>query len=188
MTINMPLYLKGLWAACEGLGAKYSERKIHSLEEIDSYDGVILATGSLSRSINELSALPLRNIKGQILEISWPSGLAPLPYSINSQAYVVMRDSNQSCIVGATFERSFENEEPQIEIAKHLLLPKLLKLLPQIAFEPVLGCYAGVRATTPTRLPMLEKMSDKCWIYAGLGSKGLLYHALFARRLVDSIL
>lgn len=51
----------------------------------------------------------------------------------------------------------------------------------------IANCYAGVRAVTPQHRPLIQRLSSSQWILIGMGSKGLLYHALFAKELVANI-
>jgi glycine/D-amino acid oxidase-like deaminating enzyme len=187
ITVNSTLYLQGLWKSCESRGAILKKQKIQALAELEHFDTVVIATGASSNHFPELSDLPINQVKGQILEVSWPAD-APAPsIPVNSQAYIIMNSAKQSCIVGATFEHHFTNPNPIPEIATTELMPKAEKLFPFLKESIVLDCRAGVRASTPSHRPMAKRINEKCWVISGMGSKGLLYHALFAEQLAREI-
>lgn len=188
LTIYPDLYLEGLWMACQQLGLKREARAISDLSELSGYDAVILATGPQSLSFPELQETRLSLIKGQILELKWPESLSPLPLPINSQAYIVMNRDNKSCIIGSTYERTFTSCEPDADHALNEILPKAAALIPALAGAQVLGCRAGIRVSAPDHLPMIKQVAHRTWLFTGLGSKGLLYHALYAKKIVQEII
>jgi glycine/D-amino acid oxidase-like deaminating enzyme len=51
-----------------------------------------------------------------------------------------------------------------------------------------LSVQAGLRVSVKGHyLPLVGPVTDKMWVFTGLGSRGLLYHALFASILVEAI-
>lgn len=186
VTVDCPQYLRGLWLACEEKGAIFEQTEIQSLEQLKEVDLIILATGAL---VNQLldQKLPITQVKGQILEMRWPSHLDPLPYAVNSIAYAIM-ENKEKCIVGATYERGFETLEPNMAFASGDILPKIRQFIPDLDDSLITGCRAGVRASGPNHMPLIKKINAKCWAITGMGSKGLLYHALFAHRLVNQLM
>ncbi|MBA2727881.1 MAG: FAD-binding oxidoreductase [Parachlamydiaceae bacterium] len=187
MTVYAPEYLQGLWLACQQKGAVFKHQQIHSLQELSDYDVIVVAMGADCTVLPELSHLRITRTKGQLLELNWPKDLPPLPTAINSQLYCIMSQENNHCIVGSTYEKVFNNTEPNLEIAANELLPKLNSLLPILEGAKISACRSGVRASTPNRQPLLTKVNEECWVISGMGSKGLLYHALYAEQLVQSI-
>lgn len=187
VTVYSALYLQGLWLACQEEGVTFKQQAIHSLKELDHFDITIAATGAGSLSLPETASLPLHLVKGQILELSWPEELQPLNYPLNSRAYLLMTPSNASCLVGATFEKGFAQADVDLETAKAELLPKVNELFPPLKDATVINCQSGMRVAAPQHRPLIKRLSSKQWIFTGLGSKGLLYHALFARELIQSI-
>lgn len=188
LTVHAEHYLKGLWFACRRKGAQFLCKNIPSLKELSSYDIAILATGADIRLFPKIESLPLTPLKGQILVLEWPPELPPLSIPLNSQAYILMEPGNKTCLVGATFERDFETPEPQLNIAVQELIPKAAAMLPALKTAKILACKSGLRASTKHHLPLIEKINERCWALTGMGSKGLLYHALFAKQLVQQIL
>lgn len=187
LTIDCPLYLEGLWKACEERGAKLEKFRVNSCDELGNYDQIIIATGA---SVNQLLSgipLPITEVKGQVLELAWPQNLEPLPIAINSHAYLLMNKEKHSCIVGATYERDFTSSLTDIAYASQDILPKAVALVPELKKASILDCRAGIRASTPDHLPMIKKIDNKRWVITGMGSKGLLYHALYAKKLAEML-
>lgn len=180
VVVNSSKYLQGLWRACKNLGAVFVQKKIEDLEEFSSYDAIVIAMGAASDKY-----IPLKSVKGQLIEFEWPQGIPPLPFPVNSHAYMIMNPNGKSCYVGATYEREFNTSEVDIEAAKADLFPKLRLLMPELADSKILSCRAGIRASLPSHLPAIKQIHDRCWVLTGMGSKGLLYHGLFAQKLVN---
>jgi glycine/D-amino acid oxidase-like deaminating enzyme len=141
--------------------------------------------GADCSSLKELSHLKLSYTKGQILELLWPADLPPLPIALNSHIYCVMLPDKKRCLVGSTYEKQYTSRKPDWEIAKREILPKLGTLYPPLKNAEVLNCRTGIRVSGPQHLPLVQKISDRCYVFTGMGSKGLLYHALYARKLCD---
>ncbi len=187
LAVHSSLYLQGLWKACKELGAQFEQKNIHTLKDVDNTDLLILTTGAATRTITDLSNPPLRTIKGQVLELAWPTQIPPLPCALNSQAYILMSENQQTCLVGATYERNYMDEKVQPELAIADIMPKACAILPFLQDLPIVNCYAGARAMTPQRQPLIHAISPTQWLLTGMGSKGLLYHALMAKELIKRI-
>ncbi|MEC7839583.1 MAG: FAD-dependent oxidoreductase [Chlamydiota bacterium] len=179
------LYMKGLWKACKRKGAIFLRKEVSSLQELNEFDLIICCLGSGFCNIAELSNLPLSLLKGQILELPWPNELPHLKTSVSSEVYMVMSENNNSCFVGSTFERNFTSAAANIEYASSIILPKLIKFYPALKDISAINCRAGIRITAPNREPLLKKVNHNCYVFSGLGSKGLLYHSITAERLLS---
>lgn len=188
VTVDPTLYLKGLWLACTKRGAFLEKTAIHRLEELESFDRVIVAMGSATTSLPELAHLSLTPVKGQILEIRLPDRLVAPSLPVNSQAYLVKNFSDSTFTVGATFEKKFETNQPELDIAAADIMPKACAFLPQLAEASIVRCRAGIRASTPSHRPIAAKINDRCWVLTGMGSKGLLYHSLFAHQVACELI
>ncbi len=188
VTVFTDEYLRGLYMACEELGARLQIQRVNSVCELNAFDLVIFAMGSNSASLKELSHLPLRYTKGQILELLWPEDLPPLPMALNGNMYCVMSRDRKRCLVGSTYEKQFKSAETDLDIAKEWILPKLTQLYPPLKEAKVIGCRAGIRVSTPQHLPLITQINSRCYVIVGLGSKGLLYHGLYSQKLRDLIL
>jgi len=188
LTVYCEKYLQGLWGACETKGARFQQHSVASLAELDNYSLVIITAGALSTTFEETKNIPLNIVKGQVLELSWPTHLPPLSYALNSQAYIVMKQDNKSCLVGSSYERANLTTDVDLKIATKEILPKAIHLLPSLKDSEIICGYAGLRAVTPNHLPFFREIKKNCWILTGMGSKGLLYHALMAKELVKACL
>lgn len=186
LTLNVPLYLEGLFKACAMLGMRSIQKSISSLDDLKSYDRILLAMGAQLKSF---CSLPLETIKGQTLILEWPHHLPPLPFSLNSEGYLIMRKGGTECLAGATFERNYTSEVIDPSFAISHITNKIVPFFPSIAQARVLSCHAGIRCATPrTHLPFLTQLNNKTWVIAGLGSKGLLYHGYLAHHLSLALL
>jgi glycine/D-amino acid oxidase-like deaminating enzyme len=190
LTIDAKKYLLGLWQACALLGTQlYSEALIRP-SDLDRYDRILVAIGPLSTRFPPLKDLPITPVKGQMLELKWPTHVPPLPHSLISQKYLVMGPDYTTCFVGATFEHYFDSLNADLKKAKQEILPHILSFFPALNEAEVIGCRTGCRASTSgdRHLPLVGKVSDKIYFFAGLGSKGLLYHAWLGKRVARAIL
>lgn len=187
MTVFCSAYLQGLFLACIKRGMKYEKRKIEALSEMKEFDLVIVAGGAASVRLPELSSLQVGAVKGQILELSWPEGVKPPLCPLNSHAYLIMSEGGASCLLGATYEKNYEQEGVHMAAATGDILPKGYALFPPLTKAVVTGCRAGLRAVTKDHLPLIHQISSSQWLLTGMGSKGLLYHALYAKELVQRI-
>ncbi len=187
LTIATSLYLESLWQGCVQKGATLQREAITHLSSLD-HDLIIIATSFASNQFLETSAISINPVKGQLLEIEWPKNLiAPLA-TIHGQAYLVMQASKQSAFIGATFEKDFNSPHADLPLTKAQLMPKIAALWPALQEADVITCKAGIRASMPTHQPLIRQVTNQCWVFTGLGSKGLLYHALYAKKLVTAIL
>lgn len=188
IVVDCEKYLKGLWKACENAGVVFEKRRILSLTELAQFDRILVTMGAAAKTLTELKEIKVTPIKGQVLELKWPPGTSPLSLPISSQAYVMMQPGGKNCIAGATFERNFHTEGPDLNTALAEIMPKLQAFFPQMQPSLVIGCRAGIRASAPRHQPLMEKIDKKSWVLTGMGSKGLLYHALYADEVTSLLL
>ena len=168
ITVDCPLYLKGLY---QSLSVSLEKKAIDSVDELKDFDLTIVTTGA--KLLPEFQHLPVTPVKGQVLKFNY-TPFVP----INARAYLVKNT------LGATFEHDFVDDKPCQKTAEEILLPKMLPIQPVLKEIPIEGCKAALRASTPDHRPIIEKLKPNVWCLTGLGSKGLLHHALMARKLV----
>ena len=181
--VDCPLYLQGLWKACERLGAHFVPLKIDPQKDLKNFDTAIFATGAYQN----FPQIPIHSTKGQILEINkFPTYNLNVP--VNSQSYLLKNLYKDTLIAGATFERDYCLEDADVNKAKEEIFSKLRLLYPDIDQAEVVDCRAGLRASTPNHLPLIKKLDPKTWLITGMGSKGLLYHALYAKQLAIELI
>jgi len=184
-TVYSRLYLNGLWKACEKLGAKLELQAVRSLKELESFDAIVITAGFESIQFEECRHLPLKCTKGQTLICRWPNRL---PFSLLSQGHITPTSDPSLCQVGSTYEREYSSQEPEPEKAMELFKKTALFYPPAKDFE-VLEIRAGVRITRKEGYrPIAAKIAPKAWIFTGLGSRGLLYHAYIGKALAEAIL
>lgn len=186
-TVYPKLYLEGLLIACKNSGVIFKQTRINDLKQLHSYDHVVVTAGADAQFFHELRHIKMSFIKGQVLELEWPAGLPPLKLPVNSQIYLVMTEDNRRCIAGATFEKNFESEQKDEKFAIQEIMPKVSALIPSLKDAKILDCKSAIRVATKDHLPLIEMINDKLSIFTGLGSKGLLYHALYAKKLAETI-
>ncbi|MBS4168413.1 FAD-dependent oxidoreductase [Parachlamydia sp. AcF125] len=187
MAVYPDRYLWGLWIACQKKGATFLQQEVKDLEELSHFDCVVLAMGSDVVQMLDLKRDPMSLVKGQLLELEWPRGLAPLPFPLSSQAYLTMSPDSKTCLVGSTFEKKFKSLEVDLEAAIQEIIPKAAAFFPPVKEMRIVKGYAGVRIASKDHLPFYKRIEANTWVLTGMGSKGLLYHALYAKQLVSSI-
>lgn len=178
ITVFSRLYLKGLWLACEQRGAVLRKENFTSP---DAFDKVVWAVGADIIHLEEGKKLSLRTAIGQSLLCRWKK---PLLFSLASQGYITLTEDPTLCQVGSTYEHTRERD-PQKAIE---LLEKVSKFYPPAKDFEIVEVRHGTRvAPKEGHQPILQKINEKTWIFTGLGSRGMLYHALMAKELVLSI-
>ena len=186
-SIDSKAYVTALWEVCKGLNCIFiPERK--TIEDVSKlYDAVVVAAGYASKNLLLSTDLALRPFKGQLVQLRWPKHLPPLHYPVNSHVYIVMSSDNKTCLVGAPYEK-MNNVRVDLAAAWEELKPKVAKISPDLANQKPLKGWAGVRCSTPQHRPIIGQASNNLWFLTGLGSRGLLYHGLYARDLTKLIL
>lgn len=173
------LYLEGLWKACSQ--AKLEKTPVESLQQLSSFDAIVLTTGA--ETLNFFPDLPLKATKGQSLLCRWPE---KLPFSLVSDGHITPTEDPTLCQIGSTYERHFTSLEPDSKALQ--LLEKAAKFHPPARHFEVVEIRAGVRIARPQGyLPLCAKIAPKAWVFTGLGSRGLLYHAWIGKALAEAV-
>lgn len=189
LTIDVKSYLEGLWQMGLRFGLQYLQKGLSEEEEFKKYDKVVFGIGMGVKHFPFLSHLQVYPVKGQMIKLKWPENTPPLPFSLVSEGYIVMDKEGKTCMAGATFERKFFDEKPDISFAAPFIKEKIVSFFPALKDAQVLECRAGVRAACQNSLfPLVGKVSDKYWYVTGLGSKGLLFHGFIGDILAKAIL
>ncbi len=176
ITVFPELYLQGLWQACQKRGVKLVIQNIAALDELKEFDQIVLATGAGIRNFPECRHLKINFVRGQVLTCVLDK---PLERSISAKRYKAMTPSEGIYHLGATYERDLIDDKPCKETAIVLLQPE----------TEVLDCRAGIRVTNPAHyFPILEQIDPKTWVMTAFGSRGLLYHAYFGKKIKQTIL
>ncbi|MBP9842052.1 MAG: FAD-dependent oxidoreductase [Simkaniaceae bacterium] len=149
----------------------------------ENFDRVIYCLGY---GVQELGYdLPLRFVKGQVLRCRLN---IPLPHSIIGDGYVAISEQAGECFVGSTYEHNFTSVEKDIQEAKRLILPRTHTFFPSISEEDVIDCASGVRVVNRHHYrPLVQEVEPGIYVMTAMGSRGLLYHALYAKELAHEI-
>jgi glycine/D-amino acid oxidase-like deaminating enzyme len=181
--VDCPLYLEGLYQALLRRGVFLQIAYISSIEELDDFDLVVYTVGCGFNSIKGLEKVSIHVVKGQLLEFSCNHTLA---FAVSSECYVAQIRPG-SLVAGSTYEHSPQTEAPDKAACEQKIRSKIALFSKTLAALPIRDCKAGLRATTPDKKPFITKVGPKHFCLGGLGSKGLLYHALIAKELVESV-
>lgn len=137
---------------------------------------VVLATGAWSGILTQhasFPSLPIRPVKGEIVEIFAPPEKALTRPLIASRCYIVPRDGG-SLLVGATeVEAGFDTTVTAGAVADLVLAAA--EAIPAVSSFPFHTAWAGLRPTAPDRLPVLGPCGPQGLIVAtGHYRKGIL--------------
>ena len=179
-------YLQALFRACEEEGAVLYKKEVERLDELEGFDAIIVAAGVGIFGFEEFSSFRLDATRGQCLVCRWPSSLPALTKSIVGKGYIA-KGGDGIFSAGSTYERENRSQEPDQTWALNDLTPKIQALYPGLVLDPI-KAKAGIRVTSKGHyFPLIGKVKEKIWVMTGLGSRGLLYHALFAKMLSEAI-
>ncbi len=148
---------------------------------------LVLTAGYKTKESKYWSDLPLNSVKGQLAIYHCDEKIRQLP-AVSAYGYIAPVDDHQLA-VGSTYEHHFHDENPDVQGAGQLD-QKLREMIPDLYPKcQRIGQWSGIRATTPDRLPVAGEHYEKkgLYIYAGLGSKGLLYSEFIASLLATHI-
>jgi len=173
ITVYSNLYLQRLHK-----GVKCEKRKIAHLNELDGFDAIIIAAGAETL---QFADLPLKRTIGQSLICRCPE---PLSMSLLGSGHITPTADPELCQVGSTYEHT-EKPDPKKALA---LLDQVALFYPQAKEFKVVEILSGVRVSPKVGYrPLIQKIGPKTWVFTGLGSRGLLYHALLAKELASAL-
>jgi glycine oxidase len=119
-----------------------------------------------------LTGLPVRPVKGQILRLRAPGGVAPgfrhviRGYADGESVYLVPRDSGE-VVVGATVEERSDTEVTAGAVLR--LLRAAVDLLPELAEYDLAEATAGLRPGTPDNAPIIGVLPGRPGVLAATG-------------------
>lgn len=195
--IHIPSYLALLWRACEKSNKadwKLVDSDNDLKKMLGEYDTVVLAAGSgLFDSLIPAKSLPIQLVRGQSAIIKTHGPLSRIE-AILCGKYVSPLPQKDMLLIGAT------HEYKQAAWAKDDVLNDLRDRTEAVApyawNGSVLKITEGFRVQSDRgrfgRLPIIGKFDGEfganTWLFAGLSSRGLLYHGLFGEVLARAIL
>ncbi|WP_440999012.1 NAD(P)/FAD-dependent oxidoreductase [Fodinibius sp. SL11] len=152
-------------------------------------DHLVYATGHTVATSPFWDWIPFNLIKGQVAKFQKESGPLGFPHSISSLGYIARLGDEDTFIQGSTYEHDFSNLQPNDE-GEAYLRKRLRRTLPQLEKEStIVDQWAGVRTSTPNYKPILglHPAYTNLHVFAGLGSKGLLYGKFLANHYADHL-
>lgn len=192
IVVHSTFYLLGLFEASKALGLTFIPQKVSSLEELHGYDAFVLALGNGVFSFKGIESKGLSRVKGQSLLCRWPSHLPLLERAFLAKGHIVPLPKDRLVYVGSTYERNVIDSQAEVpceEVAKQLLWPRAKELVPELEDLDIVKCKAGIRVSRPGfAVPWIKPVGEKGWMLTAMGSRGLLYHAYFAKMLIDQML
>ena len=184
-TVFCKEYLLALKKGCDSLGVNFIQKKIESKEELSGYDNTIFCVGAGISILDDKAKVKL--VKGQILTIRTQIPITKM--SLVSKGYITLTNNPLIYHVGSSYEHKFLDDQPDLELASELILPPFFKILPEIEQGEILRVDAGVRVMNPKNyIPFIKKYSFDTFAIIGLGSRGLLYHAMLAEILSEELI
>lgn len=144
---------------------------------------LIITAGIKSNTFDFWKDLPLHPVKGQVAIFECENRF-PYDSAISALGYFASLDS-KTFVAGSTYEHNFNYEETD-EKGLNYIQERMLRVIPKLEGEyKLIDQWSGVRASTPDRMPIIghHPRIKNCTVFAGLGSKGLLYSALLGKEL-----
>ena len=182
MTVLMREYVNALYASFSDV--ELVKRRISSEDELKEFDRIIFACGSGTGDLR--FDLPLSFVKGQVLIGKFNKSLERTIMKARGHLSPFKDGRVQ---LGSTYEHHFSSSKPDQVVAIRDLQSKMDAFFlnqDEFVFEE---CFSGVRACVKEGyLPIVERMSEKAFVFTGLGSRGLLYHAYYGRHLADMVI
>lgn len=147
---------------------------------------LITCSGVSASEMPEWNTLPLIPVKGQCATFS--TSQYDYDHAISASGYVSSL-ADDFFVMGSTYEHRFDSMLPD-DKGKAYLEQRLSTVIPALySRSSVQEMWAGVRASTPNRMPVLGRHPEieTLFLYTGLGSKGMLYSAYLSRLLMEFI-
>ncbi len=179
MTVYMREYVKALYDSFNNV--ELVIKKVSFEEELKDFDRVIFASGAGIKPF----CLDVTFVKGQVV-----IGVCKNPPEKTiMKAYGHMSPLRDGRVqIGSTYEHHYVSSAPDQEVALRELQPKMNALLSKEDEFVIEGCFSGIRVCVKGGyLPIIKQLNEKVFVFTGLGSRGLLYHAYYGRHLANMI-
>jgi glycine oxidase len=155
---------------------KHTVVGVHTSRQLFPCRYAILAAGAWSGLVTQhrsFPSLPVRPVKGEIVQVDTPPARRLAHPLVASRCYLVPRDDG-SLLIGATeVEAGFDVTVTAGAVAT--LIAAATAALPELATFPFRTAWAGLRPTAPDRLPLLGPYGPQGLIVAtGHYRKGIL--------------
>lgn len=172
-------YLEGLFSLVKSMGVEFYQTSVPIDPEIKM---IFLCVGA---SIQEMLPDAFRLTRGQAMRVKKLETTFSLPKVC--RGYVALDLDPSIYHLGSTYERTNLHLPPDKTMAVKELKERNRDIYPEIDEVEVVEMRSGVRVfcKDEKRLPRILQIAPNQVALAGFGSKGLLYHALFAKKIVD---
>lgn len=150
---------------------------VRTVHQVLPCDCVVIATGAWSGTLTTHPSfsppLPVRPVKGEIVELLAPPGKNLTHPLITSRCYVVPRNDN-SLLIGATeVEARFDTTVTAGAVTR--LVSAAAEATPEVSSFPFRAAWAGLRPAAPDRLPLIGSYgSEDLFVATGHYQKGIL--------------
>ena len=186
LSVNMPLYLKGLKIAFENEGGKYVEQWVGGTTCFSKEDIIIYAVGRHLKSFSALNSLDVYFSKGHVLIADTPSAFKNMK-PVLGKGYLSM-GSSQSIVLGTTYEKTFTTDDPDKDFAIGHILSQMKRFVHLEEALTIREVKAGIRVVNNQYyFPIAKKMANREYVITAMGSRGLLYHAMLGRYIAQLI-
>ncbi|MGI5523925.1 glycine oxidase ThiO [Micromonospora sp. CA-259024] len=178
-----------LRTAAQRAGAVLVPHAVRHLSEVDARITVVAAGCGAAA----LTSLPVRPVKGQILRLRAPDGLAPgfrhviRGYADGEPVYLVPRAGGE-VVLGATVEERSDTTVTAGAVQR--LLRAGVDLLPELAEYELVEAVAGLRPGTPDNAPILGPLPGRPDVLAATGHHrhGIVLTPITADLIADLVL
>jgi glycine oxidase len=163
--VDAPQLARALARSAEKSGATFRQTKVRAIEHTaaslrveagrESLDTetVVIAAGAWTNAIAGVTLPPLRPVRGQLLQLTWPHYYPLATIVWGPDCYVVPR-LDGSILVGATVEEAGFDERITEE-GVETLLAAVHRLLPVTKNARLIEARVGLRPATPDELPVI---------------------------------
>ena len=180
ITVNMREYTSGLRQLI-GEDA-FIQKKINVLPQFDG--NIIVASGYGIKNMLSVDGLMYR--KGHQYKGKKTVGTKEYG-SIVGRGHISYLNKNEICL-GSTYETEFSSDDIDKEYAEKEINKKIEPWHGNLGVMKEKQFVSGVRVgQDSTYLPLVKYIKKNTYVYTGLGSRGLLYHAYYGRKLSDLI-
>lgn len=192
-SVEAPRLVQAVRVAAERVGVRFvtgrAVRKVTAegvvLEDGEHLSGrPVVCAGAWTGLVPGASALPVRPVRGQVMEVMGPPGLLE-SVVFCAGGYLVPRPDGR-VVVGATMEEVGFERAVTVSGLSHLV-QVLRSGLPHLDQAPVLRTWCNFRPGTPDGLPLMGWV-DGIFVAAGHFRNGILLAPLTAEVVADALL
>nr|WP_204946006.1 glycine oxidase ThiO [Micromonospora luteifusca] len=187
--VDPRLLLPALRTAAQRAGAVLVPQAVRAVSDLDARVTVVAAGCGAAA----LTGLPVRPVKGQILRLRAPDGVAPgfrhviRGYADGEPVYLVPRADGE-VVLGATVEERSDTTVTAGAVQR--LLRAGVDLLPELAEYDLVEAVAGLRPGTPDNAPILGPLPGRPDVLAATGHHrhGVVLTPITADLITDLVL